>query len=239
MTIGHFSVEMWTHTHLCDVYYKHLKHIAVSVIFWKMLRPWTVAIHVVGFVWLSCGPAVSLPWPAKHAVRFPSRWTVCIWLKPDMKCPWPRLTTESIEYCTFNDALTHWGWYKMDNILQTTFSNVFSSMKIFEFRLTFHWSLFLRFQFTIFQHWFRYWVGTVQLTRHYLNQWWLDYRQIYVSLGLIELMMKLISLRYQYTKTGIFLANLTRTISSDALVPCISRSLSAMILPLQDKQILG
>ena len=51
--------------------------------------------------------------------------------------------------------LTHWGWDRMVNISQTTFSNVFSSMKMFEFRLKFHWSLFPWAQLTIFQHWFR------------------------------------------------------------------------------------
>ena len=34
----------------------------------------------------------------------------------------------------------------MDNILQTTFSDKFSSMKMFEFWLGFRWSLFLRVQ---------------------------------------------------------------------------------------------
>ena len=52
-------------------------------------------------------------------------------------------------------TLTHRGWDKMAAIWQTTFSNVFSWMKMYEFRLRFHWSLFLRFQSTIFQHWFR------------------------------------------------------------------------------------
>ena len=33
--------------------------------------------------------------------------------------------------------------------------NAFSSMKIYEFWLNFHWSLFLRVQLTIFQHWCR------------------------------------------------------------------------------------
>ena len=51
--------------------------------------------------------------------------------------------------------LTHWGRDKMDAISQTPFSNAFSLMKIFEFRLKFHWSLFLSVQLTIFQHWFR------------------------------------------------------------------------------------
>ena len=44
--------------------------------------------------------------------------------------------------------LTHWGRDEMYNISQTTFSNVFSSMKMFEFQLKFHWSLFLRVQLT-------------------------------------------------------------------------------------------
>ena len=83
--------------------------------------------------------------------------------------------------------LTHWGRDKMAAIFQTTFSNAFSWMKMFEFRLKFHWSLFLWFQLTIFQHWFRYWLGAVQATSHYLNQWWLIYWRIYASLGLNEL----------------------------------------------------
>ena len=39
--------------------------------------------------------------------------------------------------------LTHWGRDKMAAISQTTLSNAFSWMKMYEFRLTFHWSLFL------------------------------------------------------------------------------------------------
>ena len=52
-------------------------------------------------------------------------------------------------------TLPHWGRDKMADISQTTFSNVFSSMKMFEFRLKFHWSLFPRVQLTKFQHCFR------------------------------------------------------------------------------------
>ena len=43
---------------------------------------------------------------------------------------------------------------KMAAILQMIFSNAFSRMQIYEFRLQFQ-VLFLRVQFTIFQHWFR------------------------------------------------------------------------------------
>ena len=52
-------------------------------------------------------------------------------------------------------VLTHWDRDEIYNISQTIFSNVFTSMKMFEFRLKFHWSLFPRVQLTIFQHWFR------------------------------------------------------------------------------------
>ena len=76
---------------------------------------------------------------------------------------------------------------QMDAISQTTFSNAFSWMKIFEYRLKFHWSLFIRVELTKSQHWFRYWLGADQATSHYLDQWWLDYRRIYTSLGLNEL----------------------------------------------------
>ena len=41
--------------------------------------------------------------------------------------------------------LTHWGRNKMAAIFQTKLSNAFSLMRMLEFRLRFHWSLFLRF----------------------------------------------------------------------------------------------
>ena len=63
-----------------------------------------------------------------------------------------------------------------------------SWMKMLEFRLKFHWNLFIRVQLTMFKHWFRYWLGADQATSHYLNQWWLFYWRIYASLGLNELM---------------------------------------------------
>ena len=44
---------------------------------------------------------------------------------------------------------------KMAAILQTIFWDAFSWMKSFVFWLKFHWSLFLRVQLTIIQHWFR------------------------------------------------------------------------------------
>ena len=42
-----------------------------------------------------------------------------------------------------------------------------------------------RHQLTIFEHWFRYWLGA----GHYLNPWWLVYWSIYASLGLIKVLL--------------------------------------------------
>ena len=81
-----------------------------------------------------------------------------------------------------------WGQDKM-----TTLSNTFSWMKMLEFRLRFHWSLLSRVQLTVFQHWFRQWLGAGQATSHYLNQWWLVYWRIYASLSLNELIAPVIT----------------------------------------------
>ena len=84
-------------------------------------------------------------------------------------------------------CLAHWGRDKMATIFQTKFSSTFSWMKIYEFRLKFHWSLFLMVKLTIFQHWFRYWLDAGQATCYCLSQWWLVYWHTYASLGLNEL----------------------------------------------------
>ena len=52
-------------------------------------------------------------------------------------------------------SFTHWDRNKMDAISQMTHTTAFSWMKTYEFRLRFHWSLLLRFESTILQHWFR------------------------------------------------------------------------------------
>ena len=95
-----------------------------------------------------------------------------------------------IKYEKYDDIwshLTHWRRDKMAAIFQTTFSNTFPWMKMYEFRLRFHCSLFPMVQLTIFQHWFRWWLGADQGTNHYLNQWWLVYWHIYVSRAFNEL----------------------------------------------------
>ena len=63
---------------------------------------------------------------------------------------------------------------KMAVISQMRFSDTFLWMKSFVFRSTFHWSLLIRFQLTMNQHCFRWWLGTEKATGHYLNQCWPD-----------------------------------------------------------------
>ena len=52
---------------------------------------------------------------------------------------------------------------RMAAIFQTTFSNTFPWMKMYKFRLRLHWSLYERVQSTIFQNWFRWWLGPTRL----------------------------------------------------------------------------
>ena len=47
-----------------------------------------------------------------------------------------------------------------------------SYVKVSEFQLKFHLSLFTRVQSTVNKHWFTEWLGVVQVIGHYLNQWW-------------------------------------------------------------------
>ena len=107
----------------------------------------------------------------------------------------------------------------MDAISQTIFSSAFSWMKMFEFRLKFHWSLFLKVQLTIFQHWFRKWLGAVQATSHYLNQWWLVYRRIYASSGLNELSLCYVCFRHVSVATLIGLLLVLKSSSISIHLP--------------------
>ena len=70
-------------------------------------------------------------------------------------CTWKLSCVILLTFCSGTEEVTHWGRDEMKKISQTTFSNVFSSMKMFEFRLKFHWSLFPRVDLIILQHWFR------------------------------------------------------------------------------------
>ena len=54
---------------------------------------------------------------------------------------------------------------------RSIFTCIFMNVK-FSFWFKFQWSLLLRFQLTISEHWFRRWLGAEQPPNHYLNQCW-------------------------------------------------------------------
>ena len=96
------------------------------------------------FLWFN----LYVCWHIVHQRKDKTPDECCCFLTPDVL----GVTVLCTEISCF---LTHWGRDKMDAISQTSFSNAFSWMKMFEYRLKFHWSLFLRVQLTISQHWFR------------------------------------------------------------------------------------
>ena len=108
------------------------------------------------------------------------------WLFSDRKCGYALDVNGGMWYK--NTISKNWWRDKMAAISQAMFWNAFSWMKMYEFCLRCHQSLFPRVQLTIFQHWFRQWFGVVQATRHYMNQWLLVYWRIYESPGINELM---------------------------------------------------
>ena len=65
-----------------------------------------------------------------------------------------------VEVSSPRTALTNIHMGKMAAISQTTLSDAFSWMQTYEFRLRLHWILFRGVELTIFQHWFRWWLGT-------------------------------------------------------------------------------
>ena len=105
----------------------------------------------------------------------------------DYKWDWGSWLTIDTFIMSSSFPLTHWGRDKMAAIFQTAVSNGFSWMKMYELWLKFHRSLFPRAQLTIFQHWIRQWLGALQATSYYLNQWWLVIWCIYALLSLKDL----------------------------------------------------
>ena len=97
----------------------------------------------MGPTWVLSAPDWPHVGPMNLAIRVSLIW-VWKWLILRLHLHLPRTTD-----------LTHWGRDKMAFISQTTLSNAFSLIKMYEFRLRFHWNLFPRIQLIIFQHWFR------------------------------------------------------------------------------------
>ena len=54
-----------------------------------------------------------------------------------------------------NIILTHWGWNKMVDVLQVSFSLAFTGTETFEFQTKFYRNMFCRMLLTLCQRWFR------------------------------------------------------------------------------------
>ena len=118
----------------------------------------------------------------------------------------PRISSQQWSRLSVRQQAITWASVDKHIVAETKwppFCSAFSWMKIYEFWLKFHWSLFLVVQLTISQHWLGLWLGADQATSHYLKQWWLVYWRIYASLGLNELIkMYIIIGRNQLTHWG-------------------------------------
>ena len=110
------------------------------------------------FLWNVCPLQVTILWFQLSVIHITSvLWMLMAWCFSTRPSTATMLTDMSLclwELSVIN-GLTH---LLLDNLagnFQTTFSNAFSSMEMFEYQLKFHWSLFLRVQLTIIQHWFK------------------------------------------------------------------------------------
>ena len=107
------------------------------------------------------------------------------WCRSDYKLIWIIVTILGFlqwQYILWFNTLRdrQYGRHFAGDILQCIFvnENIWISIDI-------HYSLF-RVELTLFQHWFRYWLGADQATSYYLNQWcWANWR-MNASLGFNE-----------------------------------------------------
>ena len=83
--------------------------------------------------------------------------------------------------------LSHWGRDKIVAILQSSFSNAFSWIKMFGFGFKFHWSFYHRVQLTISRHGLDNGLMTIRCQAIILTNSGLVYWRIYASVGLDEL----------------------------------------------------
>ena len=144
-------------------------HSSGDCFLWGLWESFLWRLFLVGFVRLACNTpfrkeiCTFLFWMVYCGIWVGALWDLWVWY---------RSRNNIVTHADTFQIFTHWGRDKMDAISQTTLSNAFSWMKMLEFQLKFPWSLFIRGQLTIFQHWFRWWLGAGQATSHYLNQWW-------------------------------------------------------------------
>ena len=77
--------------------------------------------------------------------------------------------------------LTHWGWDKMDNISQMTFSTIFLSTKKVWVLIKLSLKFVSKGPINNIPTLVQIMLGTVQVTSHKLVQWWLVYRLVCIT----------------------------------------------------------
>ena len=128
---------------------------------WRGLRCKNCEHSGLGIIWLQGLWRTLVCWTVRRFHRFYNhmhiKWLICLALfaytrpVPCLRMAWLIVSLVGVA----PTVLTHLGRGKMAVISQPKFSNAFFSLKTFEFRLTFHWNLFVREKLTIFHHWSR------------------------------------------------------------------------------------
>ena len=130
-------------------------------------------MYTVGIIWFQC----------RHAATISNQFTVT----SQRAVVFPKARASSMGVCDVGLLPSTLRPRQNGRHFPEDILNGFSWTKMYEFRIKFHWNLFLGVQLTIFQHRCKWWLGADLATSHYLNQWWLFYWRIYASLGLSEL----------------------------------------------------
>ena len=125
------------------------------------MMKWCLCLSIVGYhivtKFCTCHDNIVMPWAKFHCDHFNTTWlrlesNFCqIWIAMEkLFMKWVHIQHSdsylTVDLTTFIITLTHWGRDKMVTIFQTTFSKSCCWIKMFEFRLKFHWILFLRAQ---------------------------------------------------------------------------------------------
>ena len=133
-----------------SVYYEQVTH-------WCLVTPY--GDRDLGQHWLSLWLVAWRHKPLPELMLTYLQWgpKAFTWKKFHERCPNHQSLNELENHLTKTLLKSPRGqWVNtMDAILQMTLSNAISLMKLFEFILKYYWSLFLRVQLTVLQHWFR------------------------------------------------------------------------------------
>ena len=158
--LTHFSCDDCGNT--CSLFCFHYQTLSMNHLSSFMIRSWNngMRCRYLIFFWAFSVKLLSVEchktWLMISQHWF-GKWLGAVSRKPlpEPTMTWPRKVNAIIMFNMARAVLTHWGRDEMAAVFQMTFSNTFCWMKIYEFRLKFHKSLFPWVQLIILQHWFR------------------------------------------------------------------------------------